>query len=132
MPKIYLPVFYKMQLTSVYEYLEARFDKKLRTISSFLFLIASFLYLPIVIYVPALALSQAVEINVHTITPIVCAVCLFYTTIGGIKAVVWTDTLQFGAMIGGIVSVICIGLKTVGGFEEIYAKSKDGGRFQWE
>lgn len=132
MPKIYLPVFYKMQLTSVYEYLEARFDKKIRLVSSFLFLIQSFLYLPIVIYVPALAFSHVTDFKVHMITPLVCAVCLFYTTIGGIKAVVWTDTLQFGAMIGGIVAVTYIGIKTVGGFGEIYVKSKAGSRFEWE
>lgn len=132
MPLIYLPVFYKMQLTSIYEYLEARFDARIRKLSSLLFAISSFFYLPIVIYVPAMAFAQATHIPLHLITPLVCAVCLFYTTIGGIKAVVWTDTLQFIVMIGGTVTIMIIGIIDVGGFAEMYAKNKEGGRFDWE
>lgn len=55
---VYIPVFYKLQLTSVYEYLKIRFNTKIRTISSVLFLLSSLLYLPIVIYIPALAFSK--------------------------------------------------------------------------
>lgn len=55
---VYLPVFFKLQLTSSYEYLELRFDKRLRLLTSFLFLLSMILFLPIVIYIPALALEQ--------------------------------------------------------------------------
>lgn len=55
---IYLPVFYKLQLTSTYEYFKIRFDNNIRLIGSVIFTINTFLYLPIVIYVPALALNQ--------------------------------------------------------------------------
>lgn len=55
---IYLPVFYKLQLTSSYEYLKLRFDNRIRTLASFLFVFSMTLYLPIVIYIPALAFAQ--------------------------------------------------------------------------
>lgn len=58
MIKVFLPVFYKMQLTSSFEYLEMRFDHKTRILGSFLFLLKTVLYVPIVIYIPAMALSQ--------------------------------------------------------------------------
>lgn len=132
MPIIYLPVFYKLQVTSIYEYLEARFNASLRRLCSLLFAISSFLYLPVVIYVPALAFAQATDVNLHLITPLVCAVCLFYTTVGGIKAVVWTDTLQFMAMVGGTVAVMVIGVKSVDGFGNIYEKCRDGQRLDTE
>ncbi|XP_017772841.1 PREDICTED: sodium-coupled monocarboxylate transporter 2-like [Nicrophorus vespilloides] len=122
------PVFYNLKLTSTYEYLKMRFDSKIRTFTSFLYALNVFLYLPIVIYVPALALSQGTGFNIHYITPVVCGVCIFYTTIGGLKAVVWTDALQTVLMIGSTVVVTYLGTVSSGGFNEIMRISDDGGR----
>lgn len=55
---VYIPVFYELQVTSVYEYLSIRFNNKIRIFASVLFTIQFLLFLPIVIYVPALALAQ--------------------------------------------------------------------------
>ncbi|KAJ8933052.1 hypothetical protein NQ314_014244 [Rhamnusium bicolor] len=54
---VYLPVFFNLHLTSTYEYLGRRFDERTRKCASFLFALALFVYLPIVIYIPALAFS---------------------------------------------------------------------------
>lgn len=54
---IYLPVFANLQITSTYEYLELRFDNKTRKFASLLFAISQIFFLPIVIYIPALAFS---------------------------------------------------------------------------
>lgn len=123
-----MPIFYKLQITSSYEYLEKRFDQKNRTLASFLFGLGLFLYLPIVIYIPALAFSAATGINVHYVTSIVCGVCIFYTTIGGLKAVVWTDTLQFIITIGALVTVCTIGVRNAGGFSNIWKQAAQGER----
>jgi solute carrier family 5 (sodium-coupled monocarboxylate transporter), member 8/12 len=55
-------------------------------------------------------------------------ICIFYTTIGGLKAVVYTDTLQFILMIGGLVCVISLGLASAGGFEHVWNTADAGGR----
>lgn len=55
---VYLPVFFTLQITSTYEYLEMRFDNKVRNFASFLFTMSRLLFLPIVIYIPALACSS--------------------------------------------------------------------------
>lgn len=68
----------------------------------------------------------------HAITIISCFICVFYTTIGGLKAVIWTDTLQFTAMIGAILAVIFIGTKEAGGVFEVYRINKEGQRFDFE
>lgn len=78
---IYLPVFYKLQMTSTFEYLEIRFARPVRIFASFLFTLSLVIYVPLIIYVPALAFSQATGINLHYVTPVICAVCIFYTTI---------------------------------------------------
>ncbi|KAJ8940059.1 hypothetical protein NQ314_010893, partial [Rhamnusium bicolor] len=77
----YLPVFFKLQITSSYEYLNLRFNQTVRLLGSILFLTKMLLYIPIVIYVPALAFSQVTGINLHLVTPVVCIVCIFYTTL---------------------------------------------------
>lgn len=58
MTYIYLPVFHDLQLTSCYAYLEKRFDKSVKLTASMVYAIQSILFIPIVMYVPALALSQ--------------------------------------------------------------------------
>ncbi|XP_044269102.1 sodium-coupled monocarboxylate transporter 2-like [Tribolium madens] len=134
---VYLPVFYNLQIISTYEYLERRFDKKTRSFASFLYAVSVFLYLPIVVYIPALAFSAASGIDVHLIAPAVCAVCIFYTTIGGLKAVVWTDTLQFTVTVGAIITVFILGVKSAGGFLQVWNKAVEGQRldifdFDWD
>ncbi|XP_063227310.1 sodium-coupled monocarboxylate transporter 1-like [Bacillus rossius redtenbacheri] len=127
---IYLPVFFDLQLTSTYEYLELRFNQHVRVMASLLFTISVILYIPIVIYVPALAFNQVTGINLHFITPIVCMVCILYTMLGGIKAVVWTDFLQSFVTMGSVFAVIVIGLIDVGGFSVVWERNKQGGRLE--
>lgn len=143
----FLPLFYKLQITSVYEYLGVRFNNKVRILGSLLYAIYMILFLPIVIYIPALALGQGISkliftklfnrsisyflvtnLNVHLITPVVCVVCIFYTTLGGLKAVIWTDAIQFGVMLGSMIVVIVVGLWNEGGFQNVLKNASEGGR----
>ncbi|XP_013924689.1 PREDICTED: sodium/iodide cotransporter [Thamnophis sirtalis] len=55
---LFLPVFYRLGLTSTYEYLELRFSKKVRLCGTIQYIIATVLYTGIVIYAPALILNQ--------------------------------------------------------------------------
>ncbi|XP_068915564.1 sodium-coupled monocarboxylate transporter 2-like isoform X1 [Tenebrio molitor] len=125
---IYLPVFYNLELTSTYEYLERRFDRKTRLFATVMYLLASNCYLAVVVYSPALAIATATGINVHLVSFIVCAVGIFYTTIGGLVTVVWTDMLQFIVIIGSLVSTCAISFGTLGGFSAVWNKAVDGGR----
>ncbi|KAF5303091.1 hypothetical protein FQR65_LT08422 [Abscondita terminalis] len=126
-----LPVFYKLQITSSYEYLNLRFNETVRLLGSILFLTKMLLYIPIVIYVPALAFSQVTGINLHLVTPVVCVVCIFYTTLGGLKAVVWTDTVQMVVMTAALIVVLVMGTISVGGFAEVWRRSDLGGRLEF-
>ncbi|XP_034256929.1 sodium-coupled monocarboxylate transporter 1-like isoform X2 [Thrips palmi] len=123
MATVYLPVFFKLQITSSYEYLNLRFNKTVQLLGSCLFLVKMMLYMPIVIYVPALAFSQVTGIDLHVITPIVCLVCIFYTTLGGLRAVVWTDTLQTALMVLGVLAVLILGTVSVGGVGVVFRRA---------
>lgn len=70
-------------------------------------------------------------ISVHYITPILCLICIFYTTLGGLKAVVWTDTLQFLITMGAMTTILFMGTKEAGGFKEIWNTADDSGRIEF-
>ncbi|XP_049839536.1 sodium-coupled monocarboxylate transporter 1-like isoform X3 [Schistocerca gregaria] len=126
----YLPVFHGLKITSTYEYLEMRFGKSARLLGSFLFIVGIITWIPIVIYMPALAFNQVTGINVHIVTPIVCAVCIFYTCVGGLKAVVWTDVIQTVLMFVAVILVIVKGTFDVGGLGTVWQRNMDSGRIE--
>nr|XP_039267207.1 sodium-coupled monocarboxylate transporter 1-like [Styela clava] len=128
---IYIPVFYDLGIASTYEYLELRYNKFTRLAVTCLYLILSTLYGGIVTYGPALALSKVTGLNMWG--SIICTggVCMFYTTLGGLKAVIWTDVLQSILMLSGFVIVIIQGSINLGGFSNIWEAAQDGGRIDF-
>ncbi|CAL4136182.1 unnamed protein product, partial [Meganyctiphanes norvegica] len=57
-------------------------------------------------------------------------VCIFYTTIGGMKAVLWTDTVQVILMYAAMMLVIFNGMVDEGGFTEVWEKNVNGSRVE--
>uniref|UniRef100_A0A493TFI6 Solute carrier family 5 member 8 n=1 Tax=Anas platyrhynchos platyrhynchos TaxID=8840 RepID=A0A493TFI6_ANAPP len=131
--EIFLPVFYRLGITSTYEYLELRFNKYLRLCGTVLFIIQTTLYTGIVIYAPALALNQVTGFDLWGAVVATGVVCTFYCTLGGLKAVVWTDVFQVGIMVAGFSSVIIRAVVVQEGIEHIVNDSYHGGRLNfWE
>ncbi|XP_063303244.1 sodium-coupled monocarboxylate transporter 1 [Pelobates fuscus] len=129
--EIYLPVFYRLGITSTYEYLELRFNKFVRLFGTILFIIQMILYTGIVIYAPALALNQVTGFDLWGAVVATGVVCTFYCTMGGLKAVVWTDVFQVGIMVAGFSSVIIRAVVVRGGIEPILNDSYYGGRLNF-
>lgn len=70
-------------------------------------------------------------INVHYVTPIVCMVCIFYTCVGGLKAVVWTDVVQLAMMFIAIFLVMLKGTLDIGGLSYVWEKAVESGRIEF-
>ena len=85
------PFFYDLKVVSVFEYLKMRYnDERARLLGVTLYLIRTLIAMGIVIYGPATALSSLTEISTSWCILIIGVIATFYTTIGGIKAVIWT------------------------------------------
>ncbi|XP_050416932.1 sodium-coupled monocarboxylate transporter 1 [Patella vulgata] len=126
------PMFYNLKVVSVFEYLELRFHSKtVRLFGAFIFLLRATLGMGIVLYGPSTALSAVTEIPVWVIIVCVGAVCTFYTTMGGMKAVIWTDVFQTLVMIAGMLAVFIQGCINSGGIAEIWRISDRGGRISF-
>ncbi|CAG7836014.1 unnamed protein product [Allacma fusca] len=128
---LYLPVFFKLQVTSAYEYLELRFAKPVRLLGCFTFTLQMSIYMAIVVYAPALALSQVTGINVWIATTGIFVVCIFYTALGGMKAVMWTDTFQVVVMFGSMLVVIIKGAIDIGGDSAVWEAASQGNRIEF-
>ncbi|XP_069485977.1 sodium-coupled monocarboxylate transporter 1-like [Ambystoma mexicanum] len=129
--EVYLPVFYRLGITSTYEYLELRFNKYVRLLGTLLFIIQTILYTGIVIYAPALALNQVTGFDLWGAVVATGVVCTFYCTLGGLKAVVWTDVFQVGIMVAGFSCVIIRAVVVQGGIQPILNDSYHGGRLNF-
>ncbi|GCB64073.1 hypothetical protein scyTo_0009766, partial [Scyliorhinus torazame] len=90
-----------------------------------------FLYLGIVTYAPSLALSQVTGINLWISIVMTALVCTLYTTLGGIKAVVWTDVFQLCIMAISLLTVLIQGSIHVGGLGKIWNIGQNGGRINF-
>ena len=85
-------------------------------------------FIGIVIYAPSLALETVTGIDKWLAVWLNGLVCIFYTAIGGLRAVVWTDSLQIVCMICGFASVIIDGVIEFDGFGRILEAVRRGKR----
>ncbi|CDQ76895.1 sodium-coupled monocarboxylate transporter 1 [Oncorhynchus mykiss] len=126
--EIFVPLFYRLGITSTYEYLEMRFNKLIRVIGTTMYIIQTALYTGMVIYAPALALNQITGLDLWGVLVATGVVCIIYCTLGGLKAVIWTDVFQMVIMLAGFVAVIARGAVIQGGLGKIWDDCYQGGR----
>ena len=104
---VLLPVYYKLNLTSIYEYLFQRFGVVSHKTGAFFFFVSRVLGAAFRLYLVAIVLQQFVfsEWNVPFEITVIISILLIwiYTFKGGIKTIVWTDTLQTLFMITAVV-----------------------------
>lgn len=89
-----VPIFHRANVYTAYEYLEQRFDLKTRTLVGFVFLIQRGLAAGLTIYAPAVVLSVILGWSDNITTICMGAVVILYTTLGGVKAITWSDVQQ--------------------------------------
>ncbi|KAH0552035.1 putative sodium-dependent multivitamin transporter [Cotesia glomerata] len=127
----YLPVFYKLQATSTYEYLEKRFGVSARILASSIVWLQMLLYSGIVLYAPALAFKTTTGMEKLTSILSVGLACAFYSSIGGIKAVLITDIFQAFLMFASLIIIIATAASSVGGLDKIWEIAREGGRLNF-
>ncbi|XP_037360305.1 sodium/iodide cotransporter [Talpa occidentalis] len=125
---LFLPVFYRLGLTSTYQYLELRFCRAVRLCGTIQYLIATVLYTGIVIYAPALILNQVTGLDIWASLLSTGVICTFYTTVGGMKAVVWTDVFQVVVMLTGFWVILARGTILVGGGQHMLELAQNHSR----
>ncbi|VTJ89934.1 Hypothetical predicted protein, partial [Marmota monax] len=126
--ELFLPVFYRSGITSTYEYLQLRFNKVVRYAATVIYIVQTILYTGVVVYAPALALNQVTGFDLWGSVFATGIVCTFYCTLGGLKAVVWTDAFQMIVMIVGFLTVLIQGSAHNGGLQNVLEQASNGSR----
>ncbi|XP_046726860.1 sodium/iodide cotransporter isoform X3 [Silurus meridionalis] len=128
---LFLPVYYRLNITSSNQYLRMRFGRGMQLLGSLQFLIATLLYTGIVILAPALILNQATGLNMWACLISTGLICTFYTSLGGMKAVVWTDVFQVAVMLLGFVIIFVHGTVLAGGPANVLEIAFNGSRINF-
>jgi len=109
-----LPMYYKLNLISIYSYLEKRFGKNAQVTGSLFFILSRLVGAAFRLYIALIVLDiyffSAFNIPFSVSTLIVIGLILLYTYKGGIKTLVWTDTLQSAFLLAGVamsIYVVC-------------------------
>ncbi|XP_045162434.2 sodium-coupled monocarboxylate transporter 2-like [Mercenaria mercenaria] len=121
-----VPVFHPLRLTSVYEYFYLRFgDNVLRYLTLTSGVLYNIFYMGTVTYGTCVALEVVMGIPFWGTIIIYTTVTAVYTSIGGIKAVIWTDVFQMLIMLTGIIAVLIKSTVDVGGTANIIKYAGD-------
>lgn len=129
--RLYLPVFFELQKTSTYEYLELRFGPRIRMLASLTYTLQMVLYNGVVLYAPAIVLEAVTGLDRLVSILVVGLVCTFYSSLGGMKAVLFTDLLQSLLMFMAVFSVVVFTSIQLGGFTKMFEIAKQGGRLNY-
>ncbi|MBP6415232.1 MAG: sodium:solute symporter [Chitinophagaceae bacterium] len=143
---VLLPLYYKMNLTSIYTYLEKRFGINAHKAGAFFFILSrtvgatARLYL--VISVLQIFIFNKLNIPFEATALVILLLILLYTFEGGVKTIIYTDTLQTTGMLVGLVVCIIVIVKALGtdfggawtmmadkGYTQIFNWDVNDGRF---
>jgi SSS family transporter len=116
---VFIPIYYRHGVISIYEFLETRFGRFTRRLASATFLITRVLAMGTRLYVSAIIVVLAVQLwSGRIVGPqekfllftgalvLVTMLTALYTTVGGIRAVIWTDFIQVGVLIAALAFTI--------------------------
>ena len=127
---VYLPFYRTLNVTSAYEYLERRFNAAARLVASGLFILFQCGRIAIVLYLPSLALATVSNLDVSLCILLMGVLCIVYTVVGGIEAVIWTDAAQAVVLMGGAVwALVAVVWRVDGGVAGIVSTAAAHGRF---
>ena len=129
---VFIPVYAQLQCTTAYEYLELRFHVSVRCLASALFILLRIGWMAAATFAAAVAIAGISGVDRIVITVGLGVVAIVYTMMGGLRAVMWTDVLQFFVFFGTILfaAAVLIG-QSEGGAAQIATTYFEGRENLW-
>jgi solute:Na+ symporter, SSS family len=128
---VLLPAYFRGRILTAYQLLQDRFGGPTRTTASVLFLLARSLGDGLRLFLAATVLQHLTGWSTAMAIVAVAAITVVYTFIGGMKAVIWTDVIQFSVyIIGAIVALMILVGRLPGGWAELLHTASEGNKFR--
>ncbi|CAD5121145.1 DgyrCDS9680 [Dimorphilus gyrociliatus] len=126
---VFVPLFFPLNVTSSFEYLERRYKhKSVKIVGTIYLMLSQIIYMGIAMYSPATALEAVTNFPVWASILASGIVATIYTTIGGMKAVIWTDVFQGIVYMVGVSAILGFGVEKVGGLKKVWDISREHNR----
>jgi SSS family solute:Na+ symporter len=103
-----VPFFHRARVFTAYEYLERRFDVRVRTVTALLFLVGRAMSLGVTLAAPAVVISAIFGWSLPITILMICVPMILYTSVGGVQAVAWTDVKQMFIIVSGMAAAVVI------------------------
>ncbi len=124
-----LPAYFRGQLATAYQLLEARFGLGTRRFTSAIFIVTRLLADSVRLFATAIPVALVTGWPYPLSILMIGVLTLAYTYVGGIKAVIWVDALQMGLyLLGAIAAAVALQLIVPGGWGEIFASADGAGK----
>jgi Na+/proline symporter len=125
--EIFLPVLFEMKITSVNEYFKLRYKSEVAmNIASITTLVTLIPNLALNLYYPGLALAIVTNMSEESSVILCGLLCTAYTSFGGLKAVIWTDFVQYSVIMGSLILICIKGSVDVGSMVEVFHRADLG------
>lgn len=124
---VFIPVYARLNCQTAYEYLERRFGVSVRSLASGLFIFLRIGWMASATYAASVVLANVMEVSQISVIVVLGIVSIFYTMLGGLRAVMWTDVIQF--FIFTLTIVLTLGLvlgQTEGGISGVVSTYFEG------
>ncbi|WP_339683829.1 sodium:solute symporter family transporter [Gimesia maris] len=124
---VFIPVYARLKCQTAYEYLERRYHVSVRSLASGLFIFLRIGWMASATYAASVVLANVMQVDQVTVIVVLGVVSIFYTMLGGLRAVMWTDVLQF--FIFSLTILLTLGLilnQTEGGVSGMWSTYFEG------
>jgi len=126
---LYPALFFRLRITSAYEYLSLRFSDPVRRCATLFFLCSRLLWMATMLYSASLVISRMLGWTTTPSILLIGGLGIACALLGGMHAVIWTDVVQFFLLLAGLATMIVLGIQYSGGLGEVIRISADSGRF---
>jgi len=128
---LFLPAYYKGELSTAYGFLETRFGLKTRRFASVVFLFTRLAADGVRLFATAIPLKLILDIDYPVAILILAAVAFIYTFAGGVRGIIWVDAVQMFIYLGGAtVAAVVLVLTADGGLSGMLQMAGDAGKLK--
>ena len=103
---MWLPLWSRLRVSSIYEFLEIRFQPWVRTAGAILFLITTTVWVGTALGTAGMGFQQVTGFSAHRCIIVIAMLGTAYTVLGGLRAVIWTDVAQFAVFMVGYATIL--------------------------